>query len=180
MVDTGSVVPTRECGVDLLKGLVDLFADLCAGEDNLAADEDEENNLRLVHAVDEAGEKLGLIRAEVVMLGGKAFQADRELDVAGADNVLDLEVGELGIEAELLDDTGIFAGRKLRIIFRLCTGNHHLARGEDERGRLGIADAHDDSGKTLVMTVSQGRDRGRPRALPLGCTLHCEHAAQSS
>jgi len=52
----------RQHGVDQLEGLIDLLADLGASQDDLAADEDEKNNLRLHHAVDEAGEELGFVR----------------------------------------------------------------------------------------------------------------------
>lgn len=45
---------TLQDGVDHLKGLVDLLADLGTGEDNLAADEDEEHDFRLQYMLDEA------------------------------------------------------------------------------------------------------------------------------
>src|SRR5262249_40166655 len=140
---------TRQHGIDHLKGLVDLFADLCASQNNLAAHKDEQDNLRLHHAVDEAGEELRFVGAKVVMLARQAFEADRELDVARADNVLDLKVRKLGVEAELLDDAGVFARRELRVVLRLGTSDDHLARREDQGGRLGLADAHDDGCKTL-------------------------------
>ena len=93
--------------------MIDLLTDFCAGEDNLATDEDEEDNLGLDHAVDEAGEELRFVRAERVMFRSETLQTDGELDVARPDNVLYFEVGKLGVEAELLNDSGIFAGRKL-------------------------------------------------------------------
>jgi hypothetical protein len=157
--------------VDHFEGLVDLFTDLGAGENDLARDEDEKHlgdvstsnkarsrwkgthDLGLHHSVDETGEQLRLVRAEHVMACGKTFQADRELDVAGADNVLDLEVGELGIEAELLDDTSVLAGSQLRVVFGLGTSDDHLARGEDQGGGLGLANTHDDSGETLGVVL---------------------------
>ena len=83
------------------------------------------------------------------MARSQTFQADGELNVAGANNVLDFEVGELGVEAELLDNTGVFSGRKLRIVLRLGTSDYHLARGEDQSCRLGLANTHDDSGESL-------------------------------
>jgi hypothetical protein len=84
--------------------LIDLLADLGAGEDDLARDEDEEHNLRLHHAVDETREELRLVGREVVMARSKTLETDWKLDVAAADDVLDLEVGEASVEAELLDD----------------------------------------------------------------------------
>src|SRR5437868_2074162 len=118
--------PTGKHRVDHLEGLVDLLTNLRTRQDNLATDEDQQDNLRLDHAVDEAGEQLRLVRAEVVMAGGEPFQTNGELDVARADNVLDLEVGELGIEAELLDDSSVFARGQLRIVLGLGTGDDHL------------------------------------------------------
>jgi len=72
--------------------LVDLLADLGTSQDDLAADEDEQDDLGLHHAVDETREELRLVGRESVMARGKTLQANGELDVAGADNVLDLEV----------------------------------------------------------------------------------------
>ena len=144
---------TLKDGVDHLKGLVDLLADLGASENDLAAHEDEEHNLGLDHAVDETGEELRLVGAEVVMLGGQTLETDGELDVARADNVLDLEVGELGIEAELLDDAGVLARSKLRVVLGLGTSDNHLAAGEDQSRGLGLADSHDDGSETLGIVL---------------------------
>lgn len=83
------------------------------------------------------------------MAGGEPLKTDREFDVARSDNILDLEVGELGVEPEFLDDTSVFARRKFRIIFRLGTRDDHLAGGEDQRGSFRFANTHDDSSETL-------------------------------
>lgn len=142
-------IHTLQDRVDHLESLIDLLADLGAGQNDLAADENQEDDLGLDHAVDETREQLGFVRTEVVMARGQAFETNRELDVAAADNVLDLEVAELGVEAKLLDDTSVLAGRELRVVLGLGTGHNHLARGEDESGRLRFTDSHDDSGETL-------------------------------
>ena len=78
--------------VDEFESLVDLLTDLGTSEDDLTADEDEQDNLRLHHAVDETREKLRLVRRESVMARCKTLQANGELDVAGANDVLNLEV----------------------------------------------------------------------------------------
>ena len=83
---------TLQHGVDHLEGLVNLLADLGSCQDNLAADEDEQDNLGLHHAVDETREQLRLVRRESVMARGKTLQTNGELDVAGANDVLNLEV----------------------------------------------------------------------------------------
>lgn len=92
-----------------------------------------------------------------MMLGGKTFQSNGEFDVARADNVLDLEVGEFGIEPKLLDDASIFAAGKLRIIFRLGARDDHLARCEDQGSGFGLTNTHDHSGETLSVVSTQGR-----------------------
>jgi len=79
----------------------------------------------------------------------QALQSDRELYVARADDVLDLELGELGVEAQFLDDARVLARRKSRVIFRLRARHDHLARRKDERSGLGLAYSHDHSGETL-------------------------------
>ena len=48
---------------------------------------------------------LRLARAELSVAACKTLQTDRELDITRGDDVLDLELRELGIKAELLDDT---------------------------------------------------------------------------
>lgn len=112
------------------------------------------HDLGLHHSVDETREQLRLVRAEHVMAGGKTFQTNRELDVAGANDVLNLEVGELGVEAELLDDTSVLARSELRVVLRLGASDDHLARGEDQGGGLGLADTHNNSGETLWVVLS--------------------------
>lgn len=85
--------------VDELKGVVDLVPDLGTSEDDLAADEDKKHDLGLDHAVYKTGEQLRLVRAEVVVARCQTLEADGELDVTRANDVLDLEVRELGVEA---------------------------------------------------------------------------------
>ena len=85
-----------------------------------------------------------------MMLGSKTFQSNRKLDVTRADNVLDLKIGELGIESQLLDDASVFPRCQFRIILRLRTSNYHFARGKDECGGFWIANAHNDSSETLA------------------------------
>lgn len=143
------VVHTLQDGVDHLKGLVDLLTNFGASQDDLAADEYQQHDLRLDHAVDKTREQFRFVRAEVVMARSQTFQTDGELDVAAANNVLDLEVAELCVEAKLLDDTGILPGRKLGVILRLGSSYNHLAGGEDKSSCLGLTNSHDDSGETL-------------------------------
>lgn len=142
-------VRTLQHRVNHLEGLVNLLSHFGTCQDNLAADEDQKHNLGLNHAVDETREQLRLVGAEVVMARSQTFETNGEFDVARTDNVLDLEIRELGIETELLNDARIFPRGKLRVILGLGTGHDHLARGKDKSGGLGLADAHDDGGETL-------------------------------
>jgi hypothetical protein len=80
----------------------------------------------------------------------KTLQTDGELDVTGPDDILDLEVRELGVETELLDNTGVLARGELRVVLRLGTSDDHLARGEDQSGGLGLTDTHNHGSETLV------------------------------
>lgn len=45
-------------GVNLVEGRVDLLANLCTRQDDLARDEDEQDNLGLDHPVNQPGEQL--------------------------------------------------------------------------------------------------------------------------
>ena len=118
--------------IDHLERPIDLLADFGASQDNLAAHEDQQDDLGLYHAVDEARKQFGFVRAEMVMPRCETLQSNGELNVARPNNVLYLEIGELGVEAELLDDASVFARGKATVIFRLGTGDNHFARGKDE------------------------------------------------
>jgi hypothetical protein len=142
---------TTERRVHQLKGLVDLFSNLGACQDDLATHEDKQDNLRLDHAVDETRKQLGLVGAETVMLRAETLKTNGKLDVARTDNILDLEVRELGIEAQLLDDASILARSKLGVVFGLCASHHHFARSEDESGSLWVANTHDHGSKSLFI-----------------------------
>jgi len=139
----------RQDRIDELKGLVDLLTDFRTGKNNLARDENEQDNLWLHHAVDETREQFRLVRAEHVMARCQTLETDRKLDVAGADNVLDLKVGELCVEAELLNDASVFPRCQLGVIFGFRTSDDHLSTCKDQSGCLWLTDTHNDGGKTL-------------------------------
>jgi len=108
------------------ESLVNLLANLGTSQDDLAADEDQEHNLGLDHAVNKTREQLRLVRTEIVMARSQTLQTDGKLDITGSDDVLNLEVGELGVETELLDNASILSRRQLGIIFGFGTSNNHL------------------------------------------------------
>jgi len=95
--------------VDGFEGVVYFFTNLRTSQDDLATNKDKKNDLGLDHSVDETREQFRLVGAEVVMARSKTFQANGELDIAGADNVLDFEVRKLCVEAEFLNDTSILS-----------------------------------------------------------------------
>ena len=140
--------------IDQLESIVDLLSDLGPCQDDLAADEDQEHDLRLDHTVDETREEFRLIRAEMVMAASKPFESNRELDVARANDVLDFKVRELCVEPKLLNNPSVFTRRQLRVVFRLGTSDDHLARGKDQSCSLRFTDAHDDGRETLERVFS--------------------------
>ena len=54
---------------------------------------------------------LRLVTAKLSVRVRQPLQSNGELDVAGANDVLDLEFRELCVEAELLNNAGVFARR---------------------------------------------------------------------
>lgn len=63
----------------------------------------------------------------------------------------------LNLQAQLLDDTSVLATGKLAVILRLGTSHDHFARCEDQGGRLGLSDTHDDGCETLGIVLSVTR-----------------------
>ena len=124
--NTRGTLHTLKHWIDGLKSRVNLISDLGSREHNLATDKDQQHNLGLDHAVNQAREKLGLVGAKVMMARCQTLETNRKLDVARPDNVLDLKVRELGVEPELLDDTSVFARSKLAVVFTLRTRHDHF------------------------------------------------------
>jgi len=85
------------------------------------------------------------------------LQPDGELHVARPHHVLDLELHELGGEAELLYNPGVLPGGQSRVLLALGASAHHLAGGEDERRGAGLADAHDDGREALGVVLRVAR-----------------------
>jgi hypothetical protein len=145
----------RKHRVDHLECLVDLFTDLGTCQDNLATDEDQQDDLGLHHTVDETGEQFGFVRTEIVVATSQTLQTNGELDVTRADDVLDLEIRELGVETKLLDNPCVLPRRQLRVIFRFGTGDDHLSRRENQRSGLRLSNTHDHGSETLSQRRQQ-------------------------
>lgn len=77
------------------------------------------------------------------------LQPDRKPDITTPYDILDLEFLEPRVETQLLDDACVFPRGETRVVFRFGTRDDHLARGEDEGGRLRVSDTHDDGGESL-------------------------------
>lgn len=83
------------------------------------------------------------------MTAGETFQSNRELDIAGTDDILNLEVREFCVETKFLYDTGVLSRGKLRIILRFRTGHNHLTRRENKCRGFRFSNSHDYSRETL-------------------------------
>ena len=55
------------------------------------------------------GTNLWLVTAKLPVAVCKPLQANRELDVTTANDVLDFELGKLGVESKLLNDASVLA-----------------------------------------------------------------------
>ena len=97
---------------------------------------------------------LWLITTKLSVAVCKTLKTNRKLDVGATNDVLNLEFKKFGVEAKFLDNARVLARRQARVVFTLGTSHDHLPRRENECGRLGIANPHDDSGETLCIKGS--------------------------
>lgn len=102
---------------------------------------------------------LWLITAELAVAVRKSLQSNGELDVTTANNVLDFELGKLGVETKFLDDAGVLARCQPRVVFRLRARDDHLSRRKDQGSSLGITNSHDDCSETLLKWTNVGTVR---------------------
>ena len=111
-----------------LKGTVNLLANFSASEYNLSRHEDQKDDLRCYHPVDQTRKQFWFIlllvrldtemyRREHAVAISEAFQTNWEFNVTASNDILDFEVHEFRIEAEFLDNTRIFTRCETRIIF---------------------------------------------------------------
>lgn len=98
---------------------------------------------------------------------GQTFQADGELDVARANDVLNLEIGELGVEAELLDDARILARCQLAVVF-----------GFLYRVRLAVEGDREPSGIARTAPVTTIFPEAKIRAVVFGSRMRIMTAAK--
>ena len=111
-------------------------------------------------AVDEAGEHVGLVGAVHVEVAVEGVEVEAlvrlELEVGVADDVLDRDVAELELHAGKEGAQGVEAvhGREQDLDEALAAGEHHLARGEEQRRALRGAEA-DGDGRELLLLVDR-------------------------
>ena len=79
----------------------------------------------------------------------ETLQPNRKPHITTADDVLDLELLELGVEPQLLDDPRVFTRSETRIVLGLGSSDNHFSGREDQSGSLGVSDTHDDGCETL-------------------------------
>jgi hypothetical protein len=88
------------------------------------------------------------------------LKPNRELDITAPNDILNLEFRKFRVKPEFLDDARVLSRREPRIVLGFGAGHDHFARGEDEGGGLGVADAHDHGGESLAGSVSEVWERG--------------------
>jgi hypothetical protein len=135
-----------------LKGTIDFLSDFGASEHNLSRDEDQQNDLWVDHSIDQTREQFRFVRREHAVAVCQTLQSNGESNITAPDDILDLKVHKLGVETKLLDDPGVLAWSEPWVVFRLCASDNHLARGKDQRRRLGVSDSHNHRCETLQGT----------------------------
>ena len=81
-------------------------------EHHLPGHKHKQHHLGALHAVDQAGKELRLVRAEEAVRVRETLEPHREPDVGRRDDVLHFEIFKGGGEAELLHDFGVLRGRR--------------------------------------------------------------------
>lgn len=148
------IAKVGEHGIDKVEGLVDFLADLGTSQDEFSTDENKKHDFGSHHAIDETREEFGFVGAEHMVAAGQTLKTNWKLDVARPNDIVNLELGEFSVEAQLLTDTSVVATCKLAIVFKIGASDDHPPRGKNERRRLGFADTHDHSCETLGGDVS--------------------------
>src|SRR5881397_3685470 len=166
--------PVRlELGRDLLDGLLDVRGLAGPRADDLAAAEHEQDDLRLVDAVHQAGELLRLVFDGAGPEGDRdCVEVERGAEVRRGDDVLDLDLGILlDGNAGRLDLLRDQVDRRLDVLEALRSGADDLSAAEQEDRSLRFLDAVDEAGELLrlVFGAAQGEgDRLEVELVPEG------------
>ena len=92
-----------------------------------------------------------------MMRMGNTLQPNTEPAIHACDEILYLELSKLWLEPALLHRPGMFPRREPRVGRRLGARDDDAARGEDERRRARLADAHDEGleARPVVLNVAR-------------------------
>src|SRR2546425_3867024 len=155
--------PVRlELGRDLLDGLLDVRGLAGPRADDLPAAEHEEDDLRLVDAVHEAGELLRLVLDGTEPEGDRdRVQVDLGAQVRGGDDVLDLDLRVLlDRDAGRLDLLRYQVDRRLHVLEALRAGADDLPAPEQEDRGLRLLDPVDEAGELLRLVLGAAEGEG--------------------
>src|SRR5207249_4069952 len=162
-----------ELGRDLLDRLLDVRGLAGPRADHLAAAEHEQDDLRLVDAVHQAGELLRFVFDGAGPEGDRdCVEVERGAEVRRGDDVLDLDLGILlDGNAGRLDLLRDQVDRRLDVLEALRSGADDFPAAEQEDRGLRFLDAVDEAGELLrlVFGAAQGEgDRLEVELVPEG------------
>src|SRR5256712_5845453 len=155
--------PVRlELGGDLLDGLLDVRRFAGPRADDLAAAEHQEDDLRLVDAIDEARELLRFVFDGTGPEGDRdRVEVERGAEVRRGDDVLDLDLRVLldrdACGLDLLRDE---VDRRLHVLEALRAGADDLPAAEEEDRGLRLLDPIDESGELLRLVLGAAQGEG--------------------
>src|SRR2546427_12182489 len=155
--------PVRlELGRDLLDGLLDVRGLAGPRADDLAAAEHQEDDLRLVDAIDEARELLRLVFDRTGPQGDRdRVEVERGAEARGRDDVMDLDLRVLlnrdARRLDLLRDEG---ERGLDVLEGLRAGADDFTAAEPEDRGLRLLDAIDEAGELLRLVLGATEGEG--------------------
>src|SRR6058998_1630468 len=155
--------PVRlELGRDLLDGLLDVRGLAGPRADDLAAAEHQEDDLRLVDAIDEARELLRLVFDRTGPEGDRdRVEVERGAEVRGRDDVLDLDLRVLlNRDAGRLDLLRDEVDRGLDVLEALRAGADDFTAAEQEDRGLRLLDAIDEAGELLRLVLGATEGEG--------------------
>src|SRR5437899_4489213 len=162
--------PVRlELGRDLLDGLLDVRGLAGPRADDLAAAEHEQDDLRLVDAVDEAGELLRLVFDGTEPEGNRdRVQVDLGAEVRRGDNVLDLDLRVLlDRDAGRLDLLRYQVDRRLHVLEALRARADDLPAAQQQDRGLRLLDPVDQAGELLRLVFGAAQGKGDPLEVEL-------------
>src|SRR2546422_4539632 len=155
--------PVRlELGGDLLDGVLDVRRFAGPRADDLAAAEHQEDDLRLVDAIDEARELLRFVFDGTGPEGDRdRVEVERGAEVRRGDDVLDLDLRVLldrdACGLDLLRDE---VDRRLHVLEALRAGADDLPAAEEEDRALRLLDPIDEVGELLRLVLGAAQGEG--------------------